>query len=196
MPNQSRSEGTCMAGQVTIINTDDVSPEVRALLADRDRWRKRAANWKAAAKSQREERRSRQAAWQASTGYVLDHLNVVQAKSTALRERLAEAERQRDAQWARADLFAGVMQSNDEELALYEDMKAQRDAAEAELDALRVKLAETCEALEMASVWIELHNQPVGWIPEEISVAPFSRHDAVWANALRALVAEVRRGNS
>ncbi len=38
MPNQSRSEGTYLAGQVTVINTDDVTPEVRALLADRDRW--------------------------------------------------------------------------------------------------------------------------------------------------------------
>ncbi len=50
MPNQSRSEGTYLAGQVTVIDTDDVTPEVRALLADRDRWRKRAAAWKAAAR--------------------------------------------------------------------------------------------------------------------------------------------------
>ncbi len=42
MPSQSFSYGPYVAGQVTVINTDDVTPEVRALVADRDRWKARA----------------------------------------------------------------------------------------------------------------------------------------------------------
>ena len=66
---------------------------------------------------------------------------------------LAEMRRQRDAEWARADLFAGAVQSSDEGLELYEQTCRERDAATAALGEAerRESTARTCEQAALDS---------------------------------------------
>lgn len=96
-----------------------------------------------------------------------------------LKLQVAEMKRQRDAEWARADLFAGAMQSSDEGLELYEQ-------ARAECASLKRQLAKSERLRTVAEAWMNRQMErarapllPGGWGPgQNVSAAIASPKEA------------------
>ncbi len=198
MPSQSRSEGTYMAGKVTVIDTDDVTPEVRALLADRDRWKKRTAGWcemwsaaesaNATLAAKLVEAQANRDEYKRCHDEILEEYKAAEAEVSALRCQLAEAR--------------GAMQADAERLLAATQRvgmpPAGCDTADwlaEEVLTLRGKLAEACEAMGYAAVFLEN-----GYIPtlelwntdDWVRLTRWQKNEAV-AAAIRSLLEEIRR---